>query len=79
MVIEMAISSMPFLIFGLICIIISGSSLYFTVCNKLERRGLSEQYSVIYFHICELFSPDDGTRPPGTSALMVPNDDCMAA
>lgn len=49
------------------------------LCNKLERRCLSEQYSMIYFHICELFSPDDGTRPPGTSALMVPNDDGMAA
>ena len=49
------------------------------LCNKLERRGLAEQYSMVYFHICELFSPDDGTRPPGTSALMVPNDDCMAA
>ena len=47
--------------------------------NKLERRGSAEQYSTLYFHICELFSPDDGTRPPGTSAMMIPNDDYMAA
>ena len=38
MVIEMAISSMPFLIFGLICIIISGSSLYFTVGKLIEIK-----------------------------------------
>ena len=49
------------------------------LCRKLDRRSVAEHYSAIYFHICEIFSPDDGTRPPGSSALMAPKDDCMAA
>ena len=49
------------------------------LCRKLDRRSVLEHYPEIYFHICEVFSPDDGTRPPGSSALMVPKDDCMAA
>lgn len=51
MVIEMAISSMPFLIFGLICIIISGSSLYFTVGKLIEIKKVCGREYCFGLHV----------------------------
>lgn len=48
------------------------------LCACLDRQNAAA-YATLYWKICRLFSPDDGTRPPGAEAAMVPDSEEMIA